>query len=171
MSPEQLEEALEVHKEADIRLGEAMIRLGVVTEKDIEAAVRNQIEEEIYDLFSWENATFEFVEGEPPEGTFGAEGLPVTELTFNVNSLIMEAARRIDEWDLIEKVIPTTDEIFEITRRVQEMEYTDQEQTILRHIDGRTSVKEIVNASHVPKLCLFDQVRQRLPISLLERGS
>ncbi|MHC4600002.1 MAG: DUF4388 domain-containing protein [Planctomycetota bacterium] len=158
ITPEQLEEALEVHKEADIRLGEAMIRLGVVTEKDIEGAVRNQIEEEIYDLFSWENATFEFVEGPPPEGTFSSDGNQVTELTFNVNSLIMEAARRIDEWDLIEKVIPSVREIFIVdAKKLNPLEYTDRERMILKYVDGRHSVREVVTRSHAPKfdVCKF----------------
>ncbi|MHC4779500.1 MAG: DUF4388 domain-containing protein, partial [Planctomycetota bacterium] len=158
ITPEQLEEALSIHKDADIRLGEALIRLGVVTDKDIEAAVRVQIEEEIYDLFSWENATFEFMEGAPPEGTFESADKQVTELTFNVNSLIMEAARRIDEWDLIEKVIPSVREIFIVdAKKVNPLEYTDRERMILKYVDGRHTVKEVVDNSHVPKfdVCKF----------------
>ncbi|GEM_PF-3206389 len=157
ITQDQLDEALGIHKEDGIRLGEVLIRLGFVTEKDIEAAVRVQIEEEIYDLFSWEGGSFEFAEGPPPDGTFEADDLPVTQLTFNVNSLIMEAARRIDEWDLIEKVIPSTREIFIVDPRVNELEYTDRERRILRYLDGQHDVREIVDHSHVPKfdVCKF----------------
>ncbi|MHC5078872.1 MAG: DUF4388 domain-containing protein [Planctomycetota bacterium] len=157
IAPEQLEEALSIHSEANIRLGEAMIRLGFVTEKDIEQAVRIQIEEEIYDLFSWENASFEFVEGSPPDGTFDPDNTEVTQLTFNVNSLIMEAARRIDEWDLIEKVIPSVREVFLLDKRVNPLEYTDRERMILQFVEGQNSVKEVVDKSHVPKfdVCKF----------------
>ncbi len=153
----QLTEALDLHTQKNIRLGEALTELGYVTQQDIEHAVRQQIEEEIYDLFSWENASFEFLEGPPDDGAFTDEGLPITKLTFNVNALIMEAARRIDEWDLIEKFIPTMKEIFIPEDGLDVSQHPEQEQTVLGLLDGTRSVKEIVAESHIPKfeVCKF----------------
>jgi DNA-binding SARP family transcriptional activator len=152
-----LEEALTLHKERGIRLGEALIEMDLVTQADIESAVRQQIEEEIYDLFSWENASFEFKEGAPEEGTFEQEGLPITKLTFNVNALIMEAARRIDEWDLIEKFIPTMKEIFIPDTSLDASGLSDGDQIVLGYLDGTRNVREVVQQSHVPKfdVCKF----------------
>jgi outer membrane protein assembly factor BamB/tetratricopeptide (TPR) repeat protein len=154
---DQLTEALDVHKERSMRLGEALIELGYVTQEDIEGAVRQQIEEEIYDLFSWENASFEFLEGPPHEGVFSDEGLPITKLTFNVNALIMEAARRIDEWELIEKFIPTMKEFFVPSERLDTTGLSEQEQFILQLLDGSRNVVDVVRESHIPKfdVCKF----------------
>ncbi len=157
ITPEQLEEALALQTQKNIRVGEALAELGYSSLHDIEQAVRQQIEEEIYDLFSWENASFEFLEGPPDEGSFSEDGLPITKLSFNVNALIMEAARRIDEWDLIEKFIPTMKEIFLPDETIDATQYSEQEQTVLAFLDGTRSVKDIVTESHMPKfeVCKF----------------
>src|SRR4029079_3744749 len=42
---------------------EVLAESGVVSEDEIKAILREQIEEEIYDLFLWKKADFEFVEG------------------------------------------------------------------------------------------------------------
>ncbi len=180
ISPEDLRNALGRQKETGGLLGETLAELGLVTAKDIENAVRIQIEEEIYDLFSWTNASFEFNEGAAPENFFAEADQPVTRLTFNVNSLIMEAARRIDEWDAIEQQIASTKEIFVLdSPRSLDGEWSAQERLVLEALDGERNVDEVIDSTHVPKfeVCKFlarlvEEGRvKRAPIEhLLERG-
>ncbi|MCI0340244.1 MAG: DUF4388 domain-containing protein [Planctomycetales bacterium] len=180
ISPDDLRSALTRQKETGGLIGETLTELGLVTPKDIENAVRIQIEEEIYDLFSWTNANFEFNEGAAPENFFAEADQPVTRLTFNVNSLIMEAARRIDEWDAIEQQIASTKEIFVLdSPRSLEGEWSPQERLVLEALDGERNVDEVIDTTHVPKfeVCKFlarlvEEGRvKRAPIEhLLERG-
>jgi hypothetical protein len=85
-------------------------------EQDIQGVVRGQIEEEIYDLFLWKKAEFEFLIDYIPEKLKNpAHG--ITKLQFNTNSLIMEALRRLDEWGVISQEISTLKEVYKIVNQ------------------------------------------------------
>lgn len=169
VTPEQLEEALRLQTDSGGRLlGQVLVEQGMVTRADVEEALRTQIEEEVYSLFIWKDAQFEFVEGPPDDEVKGGEG--VTRLTFNVNSLIMEAAKRVDEWEWIQKVIPATDEIFRYTGRNVALEDEIFAQhfagKVLAAVDGKRSVDEIIGASCVNRF----EVTKMLAL-LLEGGA
>src|SRR6185503_13579786 len=67
----------------------------------------------------------------------------------------MEAARRVDEWDWIQRVVPDVREVYRYTgRNVDLTESIFQEPysgKVLAAIDGRRSAEEIVDASYVNK--------------------
>ena len=69
--------------------------------------MRLQIEEAVYYLFTWTTGTFNFEAGVRPE----REDFLVS---INPESLLLEGARRVDEWSLIEKKIPSFDLIFAV---------------------------------------------------------
>lgn len=151
LTPETLAEALRSQDDAGGKLlGHILVERGLVTRADVEDALKTQIEEEVYSLFIWKDAQFEFVEGPPDEEFRIHDG--VTKLTFNVNSLIMEAAKRVDEWEWIQRVLPDTQEIFRYSGRNVSLDDEMFTQTwagkILAAIDGRRSVDEIVVESY-----------------------
>src|SRR3989442_641615 len=82
------------------RLGEILVALGVITKREVERQVRFQIEEVVFEVMSWNEGYFSFAEQ-------GESKVP-TELTVRipVEALLMEGARRIDEWSRMEKRIP-----------------------------------------------------------------
>src|SRR6516225_4957785 len=106
-----LSEALENAKIQKKMLGEVLVEAGYVSETDIQQVVREQIEEEIYDLFLWKKANFEFIEGSASD-TLKDGDAPVTKLSFDVNGLLLEAVRRADEWSVINQKLPSIDSIF-----------------------------------------------------------
>lgn len=150
---EQLEEALAKQRAEGKRLGEVLQEMGAASDGDVENAVRTQIEEEIYNLFIWKEAAFEFLEGPPPE----SQNVP-TLVTFNVNSLIMEAQRRADEWNFIRGVVPSLDEIYRPTEKLAEARVNDEvfhlpfAQGLLESLQqGRKNVHELIEASCAAK--------------------
>ncbi len=154
ISPKALEEALAKQKAESRRLGEVLEEMGVVTAADIDDAIRTQIEEEIYNLFIWKEASFEFIEGPPAEAVENQ----ATRVTFNVNSLIMEAQRRADEWNYIRGLVPSLDEIYRPTEKMPEAVVTDEvfhfpfAPGVLEQLQaGRLNVNEIIEASHAAK--------------------
>jgi outer membrane protein assembly factor BamB/tetratricopeptide (TPR) repeat protein len=150
VTPDQIEMAIRRQGETGRLLGQALVELELCTRADVDAALQIQIQEEVYSLFIWKDAQFEFVEGEPEEALRTGN---VQKLTFNVNSVIMEAARRVDEWQWIHGFVPDTHEIFRYTSKnaaltdpVFQEPYAGK---VLGAIDGRRSVDEIVEASYV----------------------
>ena len=117
ITEEDLELALKLQKQSRKRLGEILVEEGFCEEDDIDRLVRHQIQEEIYDLFLWRKAEFEFIADQMPED-MARESPQLTRLAFNTNSLIMEALRRLDEWSLIRDMVPSTKEVFTLTNEV-----------------------------------------------------
>jgi tetratricopeptide (TPR) repeat protein/outer membrane protein assembly factor BamB len=104
ITPEQLAAVLEEQKQSGRRLGELLVQKGWAQQQDIDAFVRSKLEDEIYSLFLWRDATFEFEEGPMPEKV-DTLVRPTLHLTFDVNALLLEALRRTDEWARINEKV------------------------------------------------------------------
>ena len=144
ISPEQLEEAIQLQGERrDRRLGEILVNIGAVARSELEAYMRMQIEEAVFHLFTWASGTFNFEAGVRPEQQDFL-------VDINPESLLLEGARRVDEWSLIEKKIPSFDLIFAVDRmpdKGSEITLSADQQRILPLIDGRRDVYAIVEDS------------------------
>jgi len=82
------------------RLGELLVAAGALTWRELERQVRLQIETVVFELMSWQEGFFSFVEGPVADAPTEAVARISTE------SLLMEGARRIDEWARIAHRIP-----------------------------------------------------------------
>src|SRR5881628_2640243 len=82
------------------RLGEILVSLGALTRRELQRQVRFQIEEVVFEVMSWREGYFSFTEGPLTEIPAEASVRSPTE------ALLMEGARRIDEWSRIEGRIP-----------------------------------------------------------------
>lgn len=146
LSPEDLNMALLQHESKGTPLGEVLVSMNLVSKQDIDDTLRFQAEEEIYELFTWRDAHFEFVEGPPRERA--SDNREIAELFFDVGGIVMEAARRMDEWVVIRQHMSDLDEIFVRTDEgmaplVPETEIDWISQKVLNLIDGKRSVYDI----------------------------
>jgi tetratricopeptide (TPR) repeat protein len=127
----------------DKRLGELLVAQGAITRDALHEQIRTQIEEAVYFLFTWMQGTFNF-EGDvmPEEQDFL--------VSINPESLLLEGARRVDEWSLIEKKVPSFDLVFELDRKKmaeREVELTREQEIVLALIDGRRDVAKVIDDS------------------------
>ena len=84
--------------------------LGYAPGEQVAHLVKRFTEEEVYDLFTWEDADFEFTDGAPAAGTFTGDA-PACAVRVPTASLVMEAARRIDEWGRFRQTLPSAREL------------------------------------------------------------
>jgi Domain of unknown function (DUF4388) len=82
-------------------LGVIVVQEGRLTHDQLRAILREKAEETLYDLFLWVEGAFTFQDGDVPEN------LPV-HLALDVTTVILEGARRADEWSRIRRSIPST---------------------------------------------------------------
>jgi outer membrane protein assembly factor BamB/tetratricopeptide (TPR) repeat protein len=168
ISEAQLEEALENARILKKLVGEVLVENGVVSQEEIQRVVREQIEEEIYDLFLWKKANFEFIEGPVPENLKDPDA-HVTKLTFDVNGLLLEAVRRADEWTVINQHVPSIDSVFtfvsESDRAEEDRQAGDHAKRIYRLLDGRLSAAELVDNTGVSKFEVC-----KVLVDLVQRG-
>ena len=142
IAQEQLDDVLQQQsREPDKRVGELLVERRFITRADLTRYIRLQIEEAIYHLFTWTRGNFFFEVDERPET---ADIL----VSINPESLLLEAARRVDEWSLIEKKIPSLDLLFEVERErvlASDVELTPEQQQVVLLLDGSRTVQEIVD--------------------------
>ncbi len=101
---------LKQERAKDAKLGDILVQTGLVKQEDISEACRYQAAEEIYDSFNWKSGKFQFLEG-ANAGPSGGPG-PFAEFFFNVTDVVMEAARRMDEFSLTLQRIGDQQEFF-----------------------------------------------------------
>src|SRR6058998_633905 len=102
--------------------------------------MRVQIEESVYYLFTWTQGTFNFESEVRPERQ---------DFLVNINpeSLLLEGARRVDEWSLIEKKIPSFDLIFTVDKdrlAISEAALTETQQRVLPLLDGARDMNQVI---------------------------
>ena len=105
ISEEQLFRTL-LRQETEGRpLGALLVENGPLADEDLVRMLTLKAEETIYDLFHWSEGHFEFKDGERPADSPFPVDLEVT-------SVIMEGIRRIDEWQRMRDVVPSTETTF-----------------------------------------------------------
>jgi len=125
-----------------------LTRMGI-EEKSIREAVRTYVEEQVCDLFTWDHGRFEFTEGEPIKGIFDSD-VAAASLGIVADRVILEAARRADEWDRINRQIRSSGEIF-VLRRERAPEVPDKFDpdtvAVSKLLDGKRDVEAVIDES------------------------
>jgi len=144
ISAEQLQQAIDAQDDdRQHKLGEILVGLGTLTRAELEDYMRLQIEEAVYYLFTWTSGTFNFEAGVKPE----REDFLVR---ISPEALLLEGARRVDEWSLIEKKIPSFDLIFSVDQHhiaQSAPTLSAEQQRLLPLIDGTRDVRQVIDES------------------------
>ena len=144
ISQEQLEFAIQQQsKQRDKRLGDILVAQDIISREALHSQIRMQIEEAVYFLFTWSQGTFNFeADVKPEEQDFL--------VSINPETLLLEGARRVDEWSLIEKKIPSFDLVFDVDRpriAASGASLTPLQETLVGLIDGRRDVAMLIEES------------------------
>ncbi len=161
---EEKDLAESLREQAKVRrfLGEILVEKNRIRREQLDQILALQVEEEMYELFRVEAGTFEFTEGDPSilciTAGPGVRPLPVDQVVF-------EAARRLDEWTLIQRVIPSVDGVYLSTGSPSDVGTEELAKGILTRLDGRHSVRDVADA-----LLASPFVVAKLLAQLVERG-
>ena len=97
----------------------------------------------VYAMFTWTHGAFSFEPGiSPPPG--------VAQEPVDPQQLLLEGARRVDEWSQIEKKIPSFDLVFALDRQQMlgnTIAFSREQQTLLPLIDGNRNIRELMRTS------------------------
>lgn len=127
-------------------LADGLLAGGYVDPDELEEQYRSELEEQIYDLFFCRDAKFEFHENQ--QTIDGRDGAIDERFFFNCDSIIMEAARRIDEWAFIRERVPTVTEVFvAVVDAIDADEYGQEAPAVFQLLDGRRNVARVIETS------------------------
>lgn len=127
----------------DRGLANVLIAQGLVERDLLINEYRTQVEEAVYHLFSWSLGSFTF-EAEAEESADTAL------VSVSADSLLLEGARRVDEWTQIAKKVPSLDLIFELDapRLMQrEVPLSMTQERILPLLDGTHDLNTVIERS------------------------
>ncbi len=111
------------------RLGDILVKHEKITQEQLDAAIHRQAKEREADV-------------RPEQQDFL--------VSINPESLLLEGARRVDEWSLIEKKIPSFDLIFIVDRdrlAISDAKLTETQGRLLPLLDGSRDVNQLIEDS------------------------
>jgi hypothetical protein len=136
----ELQRALVLQKRhPDQLIGHILVEMGSLSQQELERQLRFHLEESVYDLLAWREGEFRFVEGDV-QGTD-------TKVQVRVESLLMEGARRIDEWSRLEARISSMEAIPFLAEGdgpdTSPLDLRPDEWAVLAAIDGEADLRRI----------------------------
>ncbi len=120
LTQDQLAHALAIQKETLQRLGFVLTHYGIISADALKQAIQLQILQIVYRLFRWKDGDYHFSQ----ETTIEYDRDNVVPIT--AESILMEGARMIDEWPIIEKRIRSYDMVFRKKLTDQEIVVSDE---------------------------------------------
>jgi tetratricopeptide (TPR) repeat protein len=125
------------------RVGEILVEMGAITNRELQRQVRFQVEEVVFEVMSWQEGYFSFSEGQ--EAKFPAEA----SVRIPTEALLMEGARRIDEWSRIEKRVPHVGVVPSFAPATEgqpgDLDLLPPEWEVLALIDGERDIRGVAS--------------------------
>ncbi|HET9623248.1 MAG TPA: DUF4388 domain-containing protein, partial [Kofleriaceae bacterium] len=149
-------------------VGQQLVKLGLIAEPDLKACLTRQSSELIYEILRWRHGRFRFAAGLelPPSVIDAALGL-------DVEAVLMEGYRRVDEWHLIERAIDNFDIVFlrneDSVAQMGRGRLTRDELTVLELVNGKHTVQEIIRKSRMGSFEVSKMLYRLLSIKLIRR--
>ena len=138
VTEDELKKAMEVQAQSGILLGKILVMIDVIGEPDLQRLMRLKAQEEIYDIFLWQEGEFHFIDDELPK-------MQMVPLQVDVTGIIMEGTRRVDEWSRIRELIPDESMVPVIDVPIEpDADLNEVQVNIAGKIDGRRTIAEIV---------------------------
>ncbi len=192
LSQDQLNRALDIQRETLQRLGFILTHYGIISQESLRDAIQLQMMQIVYRLFRWKDGDYHFSQ----ETTIEYDRDNVVPIT--AESILMEGARMIDEWPIIEKRVRSYDMVFrkkltdqeivvvgageadeidfdgETTRRGRRASLSDkirisqEEKSIYDLVDGTMTVSDIVEVSRLSEFDTNKALYELLTRDLIE---
>jgi hypothetical protein len=144
------------------------VRLGYLSDQDLQAALKRQTSELIYEVLRWRTGRFSFRRThELPQPAVDAA------LALDVEGILMEGFRRVDEWHLIEREVENFDLVFlrneDAVAQMGRGRLTREELAVLELVNGKNTVKDIIRRSRMGSFDVSKMLYRLLSIKLVRR--
>ncbi len=151
-----LAKAIEMQEGNRMLLGKILMTIGAINQPDLERMLRLKAEESIYEIFTWPEADFQFIEDELP----AFEMVPIS---LDVQTLVLRGAKRLDDWTRIRESIPSKFCVPVAVSNLVAPEGDPGAEHLLRQVNDDRTIEEIALETHSSEfyVCrvLWEQMR------------
>jgi hypothetical protein len=116
VTQEELDAALRVQMETLERMGHILLRSAIISREELRRALEQQVLQIIYRVFRWNDGDYHFSQ----ETSIDYDVELITPM--GAESILMEGARMLDEWPIIEKRIPNRGMVFLVDVPVSQLQ-------------------------------------------------
>lgn len=166
ISSKDLEKALEIQEESknQKRIGDILIEMGFITKELLTKRIEKQITDTLFTFLTWEDGFFNFEPDiEPLSETITVE--------LEADDILLEQARKIDEWSVIEKLLPTEKTVL-LTTGIKNgaANLNPDEDYVYNLVNNRNSMKDIFERSTLGKYETGRAIYNLLKIGYIKTG-
>jgi hypothetical protein len=148
---------------SDRIVGKYLMDSRLVSRDDIVQGVKDYMLEIVYDLFTWENGSFDFEQ----DVLTGNDRITIP---LNLDNVILEGSRRIQELDKLQDELPDLGQIaLKITDKpLRDVKLTQDDWRVISHIHPRNNVKQIAQNNNMDEFQIRKIVYGMLQAGLVE---
>jgi hypothetical protein len=186
-----LQEALRIQKSTLQRLGYILVKQKFISDVDLQDALRIQVTQIVYRLFRWRDGKYQFTPTDQME--YDSEHFQ----PLSAETILMEGARMIDEWPIIERRIKSAKIVFRKTEagaaldvpiasildadidfgfqrtgaeagEKEPLSISPEERDILHMVDGVATVQDIVDTTPMGEFDVYRLLYELLGRNLVE---
>jgi hypothetical protein len=186
-----LQETLRIQKSTLQRLGYILVKQKFISERDLQDALRIQVTQIVYRLFRWRDGKYQFAPTDHME--YDSEHFQ----PLSAETILMEGARMIDEWPIIERRIKSAKVVFRKTEAgaaldvpiasivdtdidfgfqhaegsagdAKPLSITPEERDILHMVDGSATVQDVVDTTPLSEFDVYRLLYELLNRNLIE---
>ncbi len=144
----------EIHSETKRPIMNIILEDKYLTLGEVERIIKFKIQEVFDEIFTWEEGAFKF------EQSSVIYPKSMIKIRMDTEGLILESARRFDEWPRIRKTISSGDIVYRKVERPElKLKPPEDEARVLSLLDGHRSVDDLVEISGLGKFhtysCLY----------------
>jgi|GEM_PF-1382181 len=136
----------EIHNETKRPIMNIILEDRYLAKEEVERVIRFKVQEVFDELFLWTEGTFKFEQGSIiyPKS--------LIKIRMKTHGLILEAARRIDEWPRIQGTFSSGDLVLHKVER-PELKFTpsEREKRLLNLLDGHRSIDDLIEIDGLGK--------------------
>jgi len=144
----------EIHQETKRPIMNIIIEDKYLTIEEIQRIIKFKIQEVLDEVFTWQEGEFKFEQGAViyPKS--------MLKIRLGIEGLVIESARRFDEWPKIIKTVPSGDLVYKkIERPELKLKLSDDQDRVISLLDGHRCVDDLVEISGLGRFhtysCLY----------------
>jgi CheY-like chemotaxis protein len=162
---DSFQHAMSIAKMTGEQVDKVLIREKLLDVKTYADCLRRHTESIVYKVMAWKEGDFFFENATSP--------VFAVPLQIKVDDLLLEGARRSDEWTLIQQKIPNLNIVFEpMIGNAEELTtrgMSDTDLKVFSLIDGRRTVQDIIDADYLGEFDVAKSIFILLSVNLIRR--
>ncbi|MFN0060608.1 MAG: PQQ-binding-like beta-propeller repeat protein [Planctomycetota bacterium] len=157
--------------------GDILLDRHLLSAEQIEGPLREHFFERLYEVFLWQGARYKFeIRALEPNRQIFSSPEVNRQLELSATALLMEVARREDDWQRIRSRVQNSFEIYQLAApaaqvaAVQSPDALDAARlgVLIEQLNGERTLQEVVRESSIPEFYIYSTMRALLDANLIK---